>query len=349
MATLSHDLLFIAILGYLFAMMAYAAEYAFGNRGVVARVARRPAPVARELVAVGAGGPAPLAETIPVSPAGPSTPHDGDSIEGPSVEPERLARYADLAGRLGIVLTVLGFATHLACLICRGIAAGRVPWGNMYEFIIGVTLVASAGWLGLVTKRPSVRPLGLIVTGGLVILLGLDETVLYTKVSPLVPALNSYWLKIHVTLAITASGLLMVGACAAVLHLIRAGYERKTTAEEPYGFPYTLAPRLPAADGLERLTFRIHAFAYPIWTLAIICGAIWAESAWGRYWGWDPKETWAFIAWVAYTCYLHARATPSVRRTVASWIALIGWCAMMVNLFVVNIFVAGLHSYAGVK
>jgi len=115
------------------------------------------------------------------------------------------------------------------------------------------------------------------------------------------------------------------------------------------GFPYTLGPRLPVAANLERLTFRIHAFAFPIWTLAIMCGAIWAEAAWGRYWGWDPKETWSFIAWVVYAGYLHARATPSVRRTTATLLAVAGWGVMMVNLFVINIAVSGLHSYAGVK
>jgi cytochrome c-type biogenesis protein CcsB len=158
------------------------------------------------------------------------------------------------------------------------------------------------------------------------------------------PALNSYWLKIHVTAAITASGILLVGFVAAALTLVRTGYDAGKTR-----FPYSLGDRLPPTEGLERLTFRLHAFAFPIWTFAIICGAIWAEAAWGRYWGWDPKETWAFIAWVIYAGYLHARATPSVKRTIATWIAVLGWAAMMVNLFGVNLVISGLHSYAGVK
>jgi cytochrome c-type biogenesis protein CcsB len=336
-ATLSHNLLIVAIVSYLFAMMCYAAEYAFGARGAIARVADHQA----ERVLVGAGAPVVpetdgvLAQTIQVT--------------GPPSAPDRLGRFAPVAGRIAVILTWAGLAFHIGCLVTRGFAAHRVPWGNMYEFIIAVTLVASVAWLGLVSRRPSVRPLGLFVTFVLVVLLGLDDTVLYTTVAPLVPALNSYWLKIHVTLAISASGILMVGFCAAVLHLVRAGYERRIAESRPIGFPFTLGTRLPAADGLERLTFRIHAFAFPVWTLAIICGAIWAESAWGRYWGWDPKETWAFIAWVAYACYLHARATPSVKRTVASTLAVVGWAVMMANLFLVNIFVSGMHSYAGVK
>ena len=134
------------------------------------------------------------------------------------------------------------------------------------------------------------------------------------------------------------------GFVAAAMYLIRAGYDSGKRR-----FPYPLGERMPAADTLERLAFRIHAFAFPIWTLAIICGAIWAEAAWGRYWGWDPKETWSFIAWVVYAGYLHARATPSVKRTVATWIAVLGWVTMMFNLFGVNMVISGLHSYAGVK
>jgi cytochrome c-type biogenesis protein CcsB len=251
-------------------------------------------------------------------------------------------------GRGAVAVTGLGTLLHLGGLVIRGIAADRVPWGNMYEFIIAVTLVCSIAWMGLVLRRPAVRPIGLVVTLVLVVLLGLDLIVLRTAVEPLVPALNSYWLKIHVTLAITASGTFLVGVCAAVLHLVRAGYEKRVAEDRPIGFPYTLAPRLPGAESLERLTFRIHAFAFPIWTLAIMCGAIWAEAAWGRYWGWDPKETWSFIAWLVYAAYLHARATPSVKRPVATWFAVAGWCVMMVNLFVINIAVSGLHSYAGV-
>jgi cytochrome c-type biogenesis protein CcsB len=334
MAALSDHLLVVTILAYAVAMLAYAAEYAFGNRGVVARVAVRER--GRELVGAGA-------------PAGPGTldgPDDGlDDLAGPaSAGPLADPRAAVWAGRAAMALTVVGWLAHLGCVVARGLAAHRVPWGNMYEFVLAVTLVGATAWLVLLVRRPTIRPLGLFVTLALVILLGIDGMKLYTAVEPLVPALNSYWLKIHVTAAITASGVLMIGFVAAALTLVRTGYEAGKRR-----FPYSLGDRLPAADGLERLTFRLHAFAFPIWTFAIICGAIWAEAAWGRYWGWDPKETWAFIAWVIYAGYLHARATPSVKRTIATWIAVLGWGAMMVNLFVVNLVVSGLHSYAGVN
>jgi cytochrome c-type biogenesis protein CcsB len=334
-SALSDHLLVVAILGYALAMLAFAAEYAFGDRGVVARVAVRQ----RELVGVGAAG-----SLVDVSPGWLAPGTDRPATNRPATGRPATGRGALWAGWVGAALTVAGWLAHLGCLVARGAAAHRVPWGNMYEFVLAVTLVGATAWLVLLARRPSIRPLGLFVTLALVILLGIDGMRLYTAAGPLMPALNSYWLKIHVTAAITSSGILLVGFVAAALTLVRTGYDAGKTR-----FPYSLGDRLPATDGLERLTFRLHAFAFPIWTFAIICGAIWAEAAWGRYWGWDPKETWAFVAWVIYAGYLHARATPSVKRTVATWIAVLGWAAMMVNLFGVNLVISGLHSYAGVK
>jgi len=241
------------------------------------------------------------------------------------------------------VLTVLAVAAHAGVLVTRGLAAGRVPWGNMYEFVVALSLVGAVGWLVLLARRPALRLVGLFVTLALVLILGFAGMVLYTDVAPLVPALNSYWLKIHVSAAATSSGLLLLASVPAMLFLVRAGYDAGKRR-----FPYPVGAKLPAADTLERLAFRLHAFAFPIWTFAVICGAIWAEAAWGRYWGWDPKEIWSFVSWVAYAAYLHARATPSVKRTTATWLAVVAWITMLVNLYVINFVAVGLHSYAGV-
>jgi cytochrome c-type biogenesis protein CcsB len=245
---------------------------------------------------------------------------------------------------VAVWFTALAVLAHGAVLVTRGLAAGRVPWGNMYEFVLALSLVGAVTWLALVLARPALRPLGVFVTLTLVLILGFAGLVLYTEAAPLVPALNSYWLKIHVSAAATASGLLLVGFVPAVLFLIRAAYDKGKRS-----FPASLGARLPEADTLERLTFRLHAFAFPIWTFAVICGAIWAEAAWGRYWGWDPKETWSFVSWVAYAAYLHARATPSVKRTTATWFAVAAWITMVINLYVINFVAVGLHSYAGVE
>jgi cytochrome c-type biogenesis protein CcsB len=326
MAAASDQLLVVAIMSYLVAMVFHAAEYAFGARSAVGKAASRPA---RELVAVGGPG----ADLVPE----PAATVAGTGWRDPTFR-------ASLFGRLAVAATVVGVLAHIGCLVARGFAAGRVPWGNMYEFVLAVTLVGAVAWLVVLSRRPNLRHLGLFVALTEVLLLGLDGMVLYIRVGPLVPALNSYWLKVHVTAAILASGIFLVGFVAAAMSLIRSGYDGGKR-----NFPYTLGPRVPAAEALERLTFRLHAFAFPVWTFAVTAGAIWAEAAWGRYWGWDPKETWAFISWVVYAGYLHARATPSIKRSTATWIAVFGWGTMMMNLFGVNLFISGLHSYSGIN
>jgi cytochrome c-type biogenesis protein CcsB len=320
MAELSNQLMVVAVLAYLASMVCHAAEYAFGSRSHVGRAAARPA---RELV--GAGAPV-EADAVAVVP--PDAPVTRDR--------------AAWAGWAAVATFVIGLAAHLGTLVTRGIAADRMPWGNMYEFILSVTFVGSAVWLGVLVRRPAVRHLGLFVALVLVVLLGAAGLIAYTPVGPLVPALNSYWFIIHVATVIISSGIFLLGFVPASMFLIRDGYDRGKRS-----FPYTLGRRVPAADVLERLTFRLHAFAFPLFMFgALIAGPIWAEASWGRYWGWDPKEIWAFISWVVYACYLHARATPSVKRTTATWIAVIGFATMLMNLFGVNLFFEGLHSYA---
>jgi cytochrome c-type biogenesis protein CcsB len=335
MSALSDQLLIVTVLAYLLAMMGYAAEFAFGARGAVARAATRTAAGSRERVLVTVGG----GKTADGGDA-----HTGSPVQ-PATQPRDVARgRAALLGRFAVTLTVVGYLAHLSTVVTRGIAAGRVPWGNMYEFVLAVCLVGATAWLVLLARRPGVRHLGLFVTLALVVMLVIAGMRLHTEAGPLMPALNSYWLKIHVSAAIIASGVLMVGFVVAALTLLRTGYDNGKRR-----FPYTLGEKLPDAQVLERLTFRVHAFAFPIWTFAIICGAIWAREAWTQYWSWDPKETWSFISWVIYAGYLHARATPSVKRTVATWIAVLGWATMMINLFAINLVVTGMHSYAGVK
>jgi cytochrome c-type biogenesis protein CcsB len=317
MAEFSNQLMVVTVLAYLAAMVCHAAEYAFGSRSHVGRAAARPA---RELV--GAGAPV-------------------ESV-GPPPAPASTVDRAGWAGRAAVGTFGIGFLAHLGTLVTRGVAADRMPWGNMYEFILSVTFVGSAVWLGVLSRRPGVRHLGLFVSLVLVVLLGAAGLIAYTPVSPLVPALNSYWFIVHVSTVIVSSGVFLLGFVPAAMFLIRSGYDSGKRS-----FPYPLGRRVPAADLLERLTFRLHAFAFPLFTFgALIAGPLWAEASWGRYWGWDPKEVWAFISWVVYAGYLHARATPSVKRTTATWIAVIGFVTMLMNLFGVNLFFEGLHSYA---
>ena len=243
-------------------------------------------------------------------------------------------------GTAAVVTTAAAVAIHVGCVATRGFAADRIPLGNMYEFVISAALAGALAWLVLLLGGRE-RHLGLFATLAVAVLLGVAGTRLHTRVAPLVPALDSPWLRIHVASAATASDLFMIGFLAAVLYLLRL---RHDAAGEPGS---TTIGRLPGADRLDRLAQRMHIIAFPIWTFAVGTGAIWAESAWGRYWAWDPKETWAFISWVVYAAYLHARNTAGWRGRRAAAISVLAWITMMINLFAVNLLADGLHSYAG--
>jgi cytochrome c-type biogenesis protein CcsB len=192
-----------------------------------------------------------------------------------------------------------------------------------------------------------VRWLGLLVTGFATVVLGIALLVLYRPVAPLVAALHSYWLVIHVLAAAVAGGAFTVGAIASVMYLVRRRAEVRAsddTASMPSGFVW----RMPPADSIDRVAYRLHAFAFPVWTFAVLAGAIWAQYAWGRYWGWDPKEVWAFITWVVYAAYLHARSTAGFRGKGAAVIALVGFATFLFNFVGINVFGSGLHSYSGI-
>ncbi|MFE6506326.1 c-type cytochrome biogenesis protein CcsB [Nocardioides sp. NPDC057767] len=250
-----------------------------------------------------------------------------------------------LIGAVGTSLTVLAFLLNVGGVATRALATQRAPWGNMYEFVI-VAALASGGAYLIFLRRQPVRTLGVWVVAVLLLALGLAVTVLYTPAGSLVPVLNSYWLVIHVAAAITASGIFTVGFVAAALFLVRIRSDKRQGVDAAPSRRY--AATLPAAEILERVAHGAAMFAFPIWTFAVIAGAIWAENSWGRYWGWDPKETWAFITWVLYAAYLHAQSTVGWRGARASWFAIAGYLALLFNLFGVNLWITGLHSYAGV-
>lgn len=249
------------------------------------------------------------------------------------------------AGNIAMSLMWLATAFLLVGVVARGFSAARVPWGNMYEFSLAAALATSMVFLGLSIKR-DLRWLGVFIVGAVLLTLGAAVTILYTESSQLVPALKSVWLIIHVLAAIICGGAFTIGAAVTGLYLVRDRAETKADGGPITGF---LASRVPPAQRLDTMAYRINAFVFPLWTFAVIAGAIWAEAAWGRYWGWDPKETWAFITWVIYAGYLHARATAGWRGRKAAVICLIGYLAFLINYFGVNFFASGLHSYAGVN
>ncbi len=243
------------------------------------------------------------------------------------------------SGRIGTSMMILGFILLLAGVILRGVSAGRVPWGNMYEFSITGALAFTGAYLFALWKY-KVRWLGLPVVIAVLLTLGTAITILYVKSGPLVPALKSTWLAIHVSAAIVSGGVFLLANCVAALYLYLDRVEMRGPRPK-------WAERIPSLETLDQLSYRLVAFVFPLWTFAVIAGAIWAESAWGRYWGWDPKETWAFITWVAYAAYLHARVTIGWRGRRAAWLCLFAGSTFLFNYIYVNIYGSGRHTYSG--
>lgn len=284
----------------------------------------------------------------------------GPDVEDAVADPAAAARAGidedrrDRADRIGVVLTVVAAGVHAVSVISRGLAADpiRVPWGNMYEFTLTGTLVVTLVYLGLY-RRHRLNWLAPVVTGFVLVTLMVDVLLLYTPVVPLRDALQSPWLVIHVVAAIIATGAFTVGGMASVLFLIKERWlERNAAADGSGNRPTRVGgylERLPGLEELDRLAYRTQAFAFPLWTFAaLIAGPIWAKAAWGRYWGWDPKEVWAFITWVVYAAYLHARATAGWKGRAAAIIALIALATLWFNFIGINFFFGGgsMHSYA---
>jgi len=311
-AYLSNVLVDAAMIIWAVALAAFAADLAFGSP-VRHQVAER--------VAVGAGAP-------------------DRSVEAAGDAPDDTRATSRWFG-IGWGTLVLGTVVLGAGVLMRGLAAERVPWGNMYEFAITGSFLVAGAYL-LLSRRYDLRTFAIWVTGVLLLTVGLAVTVLYIPAAPLVPALRSPWLVIHVAAATIAAAFFTLSMVAASLFLVRDTAERRGRTQGRF------VSRLPDAATLDRVAYRVTAFGFPIWTFAVVAGAIWAEYAWGRYWGWDPKETWSLITWIVYAAYLHARTTTGWRGRRAAIISLVAYATLLFNFFGVNIAFVGLHSYGGV-
>jgi len=310
--TLSNQAIAAAGIVYFLSLLAYLVQWASLRNVPVA---------AAERVAVGAGG------------SGPATP-DGPAEVGQS-------RRAELTGRLGLLLAGLGCALQFVSLLGRGMAAdpNRVPWGNMYEFTLAGTFVVMLIFL-VARRRLGLDWAGPLVVAIVLTLLMVAVIWLYEPVAPLTEALNSYWLVIHVVSAVIATGAFTLGGLCSALYLVK---DRKGAKSTGY------LARVPEPAALDRTAYRLHAFAFPVWTFAVlITGPIWAHQAWSSYWNWDPKEVWAFITWVVYAAYLHARTTAGWRGRNAAILALVGTATLWFNFIGINYFSSSSqHSYAG--
>jgi cytochrome c-type biogenesis protein CcsB len=241
--------------------------------------------------------------------------------------------------RIALTLTTIAWVLHASAAVLRGLAAGRVPWANMFEFSLTATAIIVGVFL-LIQFWQDLAFLGAYLVGFALVLLGLATTNFYVEVTPLRPALQSGWLVIHVFVAVLGTSFFTLGAGLSVTQLLQA------RREAGRGGPRYLAT-LPSAERLENLAYRVILIGFVVWTFTLIAGAIWAEKAWGRYWGWDTKEVWTFIIWTIFAGYIHARATRGWRGSRSAWLAIVGFAAVMFNFTVVNLFFKGLHVYSG--
>jgi cytochrome c-type biogenesis protein CcsB len=318
---------------YMLAMFAHAAEWAAARRLTVT------SPAERELVNVAATDNVrpELVEGLRTAPV------KGHDQSGSASEPQdqaAVSRRVEQFGRIGVALTIIGFLLSVAGVLTRALAAHRAPWGNMFEFTI-MAVVFIVGVYLIMVWRAGVRWLGLPVTLLAAVGNGLAVTVFYVAVAPLVPALHSVWCLIHIVAAAISGAAFNIGGVMSILYLVKKRAEDRNNV---HGY----LERLPSSRKIDLIAYRFLAFAFPLWTFTVVAGAIWAEYAWGRYWGWDPKETWALVTWVIYAGYLHARSTAGWRGTRAAVIAIVGLASFWFNFVGINLFVSGLHSYAGI-
>ena len=244
--------------------------------------------------------------------------------------------------RTAFALTILAWVIHVAAVVLRAVAAGRVPWANLFEFTMTGTAIIVGVFL-LVQLWRDLKLLGAYVTGVVVLLGSLATANFYVDVTPLPPALQSAWLGIHVLVAMLATGFFAVGGGLSIVQLL----QQRREAGKAAGIRFLKS--FPTSEVLEVTANRVVIVGFALWTFTLMAGAIWAERAWGRYWGWDTKEVWTFIIWVVFAGYVHARATRGWRGSRSAWLAIIGFAAVIFNFTVVNLFFSGLHAYTGLK
>lgn len=319
------NLVALSLVAVYSAMAVYTIAFILFTLDLAKRSAERPAPattaVLNESSASAVGGS--IATAVKPARVGDTTPSGATKYQ-----------------RIAFALAILGSLVHLGAVLTRGIAAERVPWANMFEFGLTATAVGMGTFL-IAQLWKDLRYLGAYITGFTLLALGIVTVNFYVDVVPTPPALQSAWLVIHVLVAVLATAFFCIGAGLSLLQLLRSRREARKTA----GLRFL--DTLPGATALESLAYRVNVVGFVFWTFTLIAGAIWAERAWGRYWGWDTKEVWTFIIWTLFAGYIHARATRGWRGDRSAWLAIIGFSAVVFNYTVVNIAFTGLHSYSG--
>ncbi|NVO00548.1 MAG: c-type cytochrome biogenesis protein CcsB [Geobacteraceae bacterium] len=247
-----------------------------------------------------------------------------------------LAKPLAQTGKLARWLITGGLAAHVLFTLLRYFEAGHTPITNLHESLSFFSMAVVAVFIYF-ERKFKIIVLGSFVTP-VALLLMLVSSLFPSVISPLNPALKSKWLVIHTVVAFLGYASFAVAFGAAIIYLMQERFlkQRKISG---------LFQRLPSLDTLDDINYRCLTFGFPLLTVAIISGAIWAETAWGTYWSWDPKETWSLITWFVYAALLHGRLTTGWRGKKAAILAVIGFFVMLFTFLGVNLLMPGLHSY----
>ncbi len=250
----------------------------------------------------------------------------------------------EFIGQLATYLTIVALIANIMAIILRMITSGHPPLSNGFEFIltfvggiIAVYLFAEYRYK-LRALGAFVMPIPFLLLMFIIMKMGPEERI----AQAIPPALKSQWLTFHVVTAMFAYGAFAVSFGLGAMYLIKLSKEGTQKNSNQQG----IVSRFPPLDRLDELAYKVVGFAFPLLTLCIITGAIWANYAWGTYWSWDPKETWSLITWIIYAGYLHARLMYGWKGKRAAWLAIFGFAAVLFTFFGVNYLLAGLHSYA---
>ena len=244
------------------------------------------------------------------------------------------------AGPFAIGLAWAAFAFLAGALLLRGIAVGRGPWGNLYEFSVAFTTAIAGGYLVLERRYP-IRALGFLPLG-LALMLFLYSWTLPNTIEALVPALqNPPLLTIHVGFAMLSYGIFAMSFAAGVGFLVQEKHLPDGSTVDRFAW-------LPPRDVLDAVAYRAVIVGFPVFATMIVLGSWWASIAWSSYWGWDPKETSALVTWLAYAVYLHLRNQKGWRGRPAAIVLVVGFGMVLFTLFG-NLWFSGLHSYSGLS
>ncbi len=239
--------------------------------------------------------------------------------------------------KVGYNFAVIGLTAHTAALIMRTIESGHAPFTNMYESLSFLGWSAMLAYV-LIEGKFRIRKAGpyfMLIVIGLMALA--SSPLMPAEATPLVPALQSYWLWLHVSVTLLGEAFFAVAFITSIMYLAADSREKKGTAK----------PDAISAARLDSISYRCVAIGFPLFTLGgLVFGMVWAYRAWGSYWSWDPKEVWSLITWFVFALYLHTRIVMGWKGHRSAVIAVLGFLAALFTYFGVNYLLAGLHSYA---